>query len=59
MAQIILSDENCEGQAEAIFRVLARLELLEILSLQLKNLPDVGLPKGVDDEVIWRFCQEH
>ena len=59
MVQIILSDENCEGQAEAIFEVLTRLGFVEMLSLELKTLPEVGLRKGVADETIWRYCQEH
>lgn len=59
MAQIIISDENCEGQAEAIFEILTRLGFVEMLSLELKKLPEVGLRKGVDDETIWRYCQEH
>lgn len=56
MAQIILSDENCEGQAESIFRELTRLGFVELLDLELKTLSQVGLRKGVDDEAIWRYC---
>ena len=58
MAQIILSDENCEGQAESIFRELTRLGFVDLLALELKTLSQVGLRKGVDDEAIWRYCQE-
>lgn len=59
MAQIILSDENCEGQAEHIFGVLESLGFVELLSLELKMLTDVGLRKGVDDKTIWNHCQKH
>ena len=59
MVQIILSDENCEGQAESIFRELTRLGFVDLLGLELKTLSQVGLRKGVDDEAIWRYCQEH
>lgn len=59
MAYTILSDENCEGQAEAIFRILTRLGYVELLSLELKTLAQVGLRKGIDDETIWRYCQAH
>jgi hypothetical protein len=51
MVQIILSDENCEGQADAIFQILKRLGFVEMLELELKTLPAVGLRKGVDDLV--------
>ncbi|MFN8494117.1 MAG: hypothetical protein U0350_41345 [Caldilineaceae bacterium] len=57
MTQIILSDENCEGQAELIFQELAQLDLSEMLGLVLKTLPQVGLRKGSGDEAIWRYCQ--
>lgn len=59
MAYTILSDENCEGQAEAIFRILRHLGYVELLTLELKTLGQVGLRKGVDDETIWRYCQVH
>lgn len=58
MAQVILSDENCEGQAESIFRELTRLGFVELLDLELKTLSQVGLRKGIDDEAVWRYCQE-
>jgi len=59
MSQIILSDENCEGQAQHIFRVLTYLGYVEMLSLELKRIPDVGLQRGVDDRTIWLHCQKH
>jgi len=59
MAQIILSDENCEGQADLLFRELARLGFVDMLGLELKTLSQVGLRKGIDDEAIWRYCQEN
>ena len=59
MTRTILSDENCEGQAEAIFRILEYHNYVEMLSLVLNTLPEVGLRKGIGDEAIWRYCQAH
>lgn len=59
MPQVILSDENCEGQASAIFQILEHLGFCELLSLELKNFSQVGLRKGSNDEIVWRFCQEN
>ena len=59
MEQVILSDENCGGHAVAIFHALQRLGYVELLALSLKTLNDVGLKRNVDDETVWRFCQEH
>ena len=59
MAIRILRDENCIGQGEAIFSQLDRLGYVELLEVELLTWEDAGLPKGVDDEIIWRFCQEH
>ncbi len=56
--QIVLSDHNCEGQAEAIFDVLRYQGYASLLSIKLLFLPDVGLTVRADDEVIWRLCQE-
>jgi hypothetical protein len=38
---------------------LTRLGFVDLLGLELKTLSQVGLHKGVDDEAIWRYCQEH
>jgi len=59
MSQVILSDENCEGQAGHIFRVLTYLGYVELLSLELKMIPEVGLQRSVDDRTIWLHCQKH
>ena len=59
MVQIILSDENCYGQARAVFHVLERLNYVELLSLELKTFKEVGLLEGSEDEMVWRFCQEN
>lgn len=56
--QIILSDHNCEGQAEAIFDVLRYQGYTELLSIDLLFFPDVGLDVSADDEIVWRLCQE-
>ncbi len=57
--QIILSDENCGGHAEAIFYVLQRLGYVDLLRLELRTWAQAGLAQGADDETVWRFCQEH
>ncbi len=56
--QIVLSDHNCEGHAEAIFDVLRYQGYASLLSLNLLFFPDVGLHVRADDEVVWRLCQE-
>lgn len=57
--QIILSDHNCEGQAQAIFNVLIwDGTWLELVPMTLKWFRDVNLPHSTDDEIVWRFCQE-
>jgi len=56
MTQIILSDENCEGQAEVIFQRLNELGYVELLSITFKTFRDTDLPYGADDETVWRFC---
>ncbi len=43
MSQVILSDENCEGQAGHIFRVLTYQGYVEMLSLELKMIPNIAL----------------
>ncbi len=57
--QVILSDHNCEGQAQAIFDVLTyRGDWLELAPMELSWFRDVRLPATADDEVVWRFCQQ-
>lgn len=56
---MILSDHNCEGQAQAIFDVLTyRGVWLELVPMELVWFRDVRLPATADDEIVWRFCQE-
>lgn len=57
--QVILSDENCSGQAEAIFAILEQLGFRELLNLELLTFEAGVLVKGTGDEQIWRFCQEN
>lgn len=57
--QIILSDENCGGQAEAISAVLEQLGFRELLHLELLTFESGVVAKGTGDEQIWRFCQEN
>lgn len=55
----LLSDENCAGQVEAISTELKILGLAELLEIDVVSWDETSLRKGVDDETIWRFCQEH
>lgn len=57
--QIILSDHNCEGQAEAIFENLRFDKTwLELAPMELMWFKQVGLSDKVEDEEVWRLCQE-
>ena len=56
--QIVVSDHDCEGQAEAIFDALDRLGLLPLIPMELRRFRQVGLSPGADDEVVWQFCQQ-
>lgn len=57
--QVVLSDHNCEGQAEAIFNVLRYDELwLDLVPMELLWFHQVGLSGKAKDEVVWRLCQE-
>jgi len=58
--QVVLSDHNCEGQAKAIFDLLTyRRVWLELVPMELVWFRDVHLAATADDEIVWRFCQEH
>lgn len=57
--RIILSDHNCEGQAEALFNLLRyQSDWLELVPMELKRFDDVGLAYTADDRVVWQLCQE-
>lgn len=56
---LILSDENCMGQVEAIFNELDHLGYVELFEIELIDWVQAGLVKGTGDEAIWHFCQEH
>ena len=57
--QIILSDHNCEGQAEAIFENLRFDKTwLELAPMELMWFKQVGLSDKAEDEEVWRLCQE-
>ena len=57
--QLILSDENCVGQVEAIFQALDRLGYVALFEIELLTWEKAGLVKKADDETVWRFCQAH
>lgn len=54
---ILLSDHNCEGQAQAIFAVLERRGYAQLLQITLCLFSDIGMPVDTDDERVWRYCQ--
>ena len=56
--QIILSDHNCEGQAQQIIFALNRIGLAALTPVQLLLFQDVGLPFNAADEMVWQLCQE-
>lgn len=55
----VLSDHNCEGQAEQLFLVLKQPFYAEIADVALETFPNVGLPHNADDETVWQFCQDN
>lgn len=58
--QIILSDHNCEGQADAIFNILRYDgDWLQLVPMELRWFRDVGLAIEADDELVWQTCQEY
>lgn len=60
--QIILSDHNCERQAEEIFNVLRYDDdgdWLKLVPLKLQWFRDVGLSERASDEIVWQFCQKN
>ena len=55
--QIILSDHNCEGQADAIFQTLRHRGFIPLLPMELLFFPQVGLHPKASDREVWHFCQ--
>lgn len=56
--QVILSDHNCEGQAETLFNTLRYQGYATLLSINLLFFHDVGLDIRASDEVVWQLCQD-
>lgn len=56
--QQILSDHNCEGQAELIFQTLRYTGYLSFMAIELVTFADIDLHHSTDDEVVWQLCQE-
>ncbi len=56
--QIILSDHNCEGQAQRIIFALNRIGLAVVVPIRLALFSDVGLPFNAGDETVWQLCQQ-
>lgn len=60
MVQRILSDHNCFGQTNAIYKAYRRdADLAELVSLELYRFEDVGLSISADDLEVWQFCQRN
>ena len=57
--QVILSDHNCEGHADAIFQALRHRGLIPTFPMQLMFFSEVGLHPKASDREVWIFCQEH
>jgi hypothetical protein len=57
--QRVLSDHNCEGQAEAIFTALRRHGFIPLVPIVLVKFRDVELDISADDKEVWQFCQEN
>ncbi|MEZ4621658.1 MAG: hypothetical protein R2867_40005 [Caldilineaceae bacterium] len=57
--QSILSDHNCEGQADTIFQALRYHGFLPLLPMQLLLFSQVGLQPKSSDREVWQFCQDN
>jgi hypothetical protein len=57
--QVVLSDHNCAGQAQALFQTLEHQGYLNLVPMQLRLFADVGLAEDADDETVWRLCQKN
>lgn len=57
--QIVMSDHNCEGQADAIFQSLSHHGLLPLLPIQLLLFSEVDLHPKTGDRQVWQFCQDN
>lgn len=55
--QIILSDHNCECQAESIFASLRYNGLIPFIAVKLLFFEDIGLHHSTDDKTLWQLCQ--
>ena len=55
--QVILSDYNCIGQAETIFRILRYQGYTALAAMELVLFRDIGLHPSTDDEIVWQLCQ--
>jgi len=54
---IVLVDYNLNQEAIRFYGIIASRGWLEIVSIQLVNFADVGLPADSDDRIVWRFAQ--
>ena len=52
--QLILSDENCMGQVDAIMQALDRMGYIDLLEIELLTWDTAGLAKKIVTQVILR-----
>lgn len=58
----LLADVNVQGHLPYLLHLLEALDLLALLAelnLEFATLPDLNLPRRIDDRTLWNFCQEN
>lgn len=55
----VLSDHNCEGQAQQLLFIINQSEYVEFANITLDMFKAVKMPYDADDETVWRFCQDN
>jgi hypothetical protein len=55
----VLVDHNLEGQAMLLWGTLAAEGWLDLASLRLARLGELGLPMESSDRSVWRYAQAH
>ena len=53
----VLVDHDIEGYAELLWRTLSAEGWLDLVSLRLVTLVDMGLPVDTPDRAVWRFAR--
>ena len=55
----ILGDHNMEGQAVWLWDTLIKIELHDIIDMEMVMFADIGLPENSNDRLVWRFAQKN